>query len=49
MREDPCRRFAFGITIGNTQLGLWVSNRAFFRVLKPISFLEVRRRIVLYA
>ncbi|KAG1802515.1 uncharacterized protein BJ212DRAFT_997875 [Suillus subaureus] len=40
MREDPCRRFTFGITIEDTQLRLWLSNRAFLAVTEPINFFE---------
>ncbi|KAG1808933.1 uncharacterized protein BJ212DRAFT_1381557 [Suillus subaureus] len=40
MREDPCRRFAFGITIEDTQLRLWLSNRAFLAVTEPINCFE---------
>ncbi|KAG2127699.1 hypothetical protein DEU56DRAFT_915674 [Suillus clintonianus] len=40
MREDPLRRFAFGITIEDTQLRLWLSNRAFLVVTEPINFFE---------
>ncbi|EGO05191.1 hypothetical protein SERLA73DRAFT_26586, partial [Serpula lacrymans var. lacrymans S7.3] len=40
MREDPCRRFAYGITIENTNLRLWLSNRAFLAVTEPIDFLS---------
>ncbi|KAG1880979.1 hypothetical protein F4604DRAFT_1619960 [Suillus subluteus] len=40
MREDPCRRFAFGITIEITQLRLWLSNRAFLAVTEPINCFE---------
>ncbi|KAG2128557.1 hypothetical protein DEU56DRAFT_818949 [Suillus clintonianus] len=40
MREDPLRRFAFGITIEDTQLRLWLSNRALLAVTEPINFLE---------
>ncbi|KAG1884539.1 hypothetical protein F4604DRAFT_1574269 [Suillus subluteus] len=39
-REDPCRRLAFGITIENTQLRLWLSNRACLAVTEPINFFE---------
>ncbi|KAI9568135.1 hypothetical protein HD554DRAFT_2022465 [Boletus coccyginus] len=35
MREDPCRRFAFGITIEASHLRLWLSNRAFLAVTEP--------------
>ncbi|KAG1847458.1 hypothetical protein C8R48DRAFT_615430 [Suillus tomentosus] len=40
MREDPCRRFAFGITIEDTQLRLWLSNRGFLAVTEPINCFE---------
>ncbi|KAG2050360.1 hypothetical protein BDR06DRAFT_917969 [Suillus hirtellus] len=40
MREDPCRRFAFSITIEDTQLRLWLSNRACLAVTEPIDFLQ---------
>ncbi|KIJ19256.1 hypothetical protein PAXINDRAFT_32488, partial [Paxillus involutus ATCC 200175] len=40
MREDLCRRFAFGITIENTRLRLWLSNRALLVVTEPIHFHE---------
>ncbi|KAG1884235.1 hypothetical protein F4604DRAFT_1952371 [Suillus subluteus] len=40
MREDPCRRFAFGITIEEAQLRLWLSNRAFLAVTEPINCFE---------
>ncbi|KAG1727324.1 hypothetical protein EDB19DRAFT_1857653 [Suillus lakei] len=40
MREDPLRRFAFGITIEDTQLKLWLSNRALLAVTEPINFFE---------
>ncbi|EGO28869.1 hypothetical protein SERLADRAFT_459725, partial [Serpula lacrymans var. lacrymans S7.9] len=40
MREDPCRHFAYGITIENTNLRLWLSNRAFLVVTEPIDFLS---------
>ncbi|KAG1764592.1 hypothetical protein EV702DRAFT_1051270 [Suillus placidus] len=40
MREDPLRRFAFGITIEDTQLRLWLSNRALLAVTEPINFFE---------
>ncbi|KAG2129418.1 uncharacterized protein EDB93DRAFT_1182709 [Suillus bovinus] len=40
MREDICRRFAFGITIEGTQLRLWLTNRAFLAVTQPINFFQ---------
>ncbi|KAG2336967.1 hypothetical protein BDR05DRAFT_1011205 [Suillus weaverae] len=40
MREDLLRRFAFGITVEDTQLRLWLSNRAFLAVTEPINIFE---------
>ncbi|KAG0704652.1 hypothetical protein DFH29DRAFT_848599 [Suillus ampliporus] len=40
MRSDLLRRFAFGITIEDTQLRLWLSNRAFLAVTEPINIFE---------
>ncbi|KAG2033794.1 hypothetical protein BDR03DRAFT_1071055 [Suillus americanus] len=40
MREDPLCQFAFGITIEDTQLRLWLSNRALLVVTEPINFFE---------
>ncbi|KAG1719065.1 hypothetical protein EDB19DRAFT_2030564 [Suillus lakei] len=40
MREDLLRRFAFGITMEDTQLRLWLSNRAFLAVTEPIDFFQ---------
>ncbi|KAF9225611.1 hypothetical protein BS17DRAFT_553782 [Gyrodon lividus] len=40
MREDPLRRFTFGITIEDTHLRLWLSNRACLAVAQPIDFLK---------
>ncbi|KAG2338830.1 hypothetical protein BDR05DRAFT_1003910 [Suillus weaverae] len=40
MREDLLRRFTFGITIEDTQLRLWLSNRAFLAVTEPINIFE---------
>ncbi|KAG1757080.1 hypothetical protein EDB19DRAFT_1865936 [Suillus lakei] len=40
MHEDLRRRFAFGITMEDTQLRLWLSNRAFLAVTEPIDFLQ---------
>ncbi|KAG2091210.1 uncharacterized protein F5147DRAFT_723992, partial [Suillus discolor] len=40
MREDLLRRFAFGITIEDTQVRLWLSNRAFLAVTEPINIFE---------
>ncbi|KAG1790269.1 uncharacterized protein HD556DRAFT_1392304 [Suillus plorans] len=42
MREDPCRRVPSGITIEDTQLRSWLSNRGFLAVTEPInSFKEI--------
>ncbi|KAG1809747.1 uncharacterized protein HD556DRAFT_1280479, partial [Suillus plorans] len=46
MREDPCRRFAFGITIEDTQLRLWLSNRGFLAVTEPIDCFEDIDRVI---
>ncbi|KAG1860104.1 hypothetical protein F4604DRAFT_1930438 [Suillus subluteus] len=40
MCKDPLRRFAFGITIEDTQLRLWLSNRMLLAVTEPINFFE---------
>ncbi|KAG2076918.1 hypothetical protein BDR04DRAFT_980022, partial [Suillus decipiens] len=40
MREDPCRRFAFGVTIEGTELRLWLSNRAFVASTESIDLFE---------
>ncbi|KAG2138992.1 hypothetical protein DEU56DRAFT_801200, partial [Suillus clintonianus] len=40
MREDLLRRFVFGITMEDTQLRLWLSNRAFLAVTEPINFFK---------
>lgn len=45
MREDPCRRFAFGITMEGARLRLWLSNRALLAATEPIDFFHVRQRI----
>ncbi|KAI9462725.1 hypothetical protein HD554DRAFT_1444130 [Boletus coccyginus] len=38
MREDPLRRFTFGITVEGTHMRFWCSNRAFLAVSLPINF-----------
>ncbi|KAG2090491.1 uncharacterized protein F5147DRAFT_658157 [Suillus discolor] len=40
MCEDPCHQFAYGITIKDTQLRLWLSNRTFLAVTEPINFFK---------
>ncbi|KAG1717928.1 uncharacterized protein EDB91DRAFT_1305156 [Suillus paluster] len=40
MHKDLLRCFAFGITMEDTQLRLWLSNRAFLVVTEPINFFE---------
>ncbi|KAG2074902.1 hypothetical protein BDR04DRAFT_1171595 [Suillus decipiens] len=42
MCEDPCRWFAFGITIEGMKLRLWLSNRAFVAAPEPIDLFEGR-------
>ncbi|KAG1849352.1 hypothetical protein C8R48DRAFT_614278 [Suillus tomentosus] len=46
MREDPCRWFAFGITIEDTQLRLWLGNRGFLAVTEPINCFEDIDRVI---
>ncbi|KAG1829944.1 hypothetical protein EV424DRAFT_1535346 [Suillus variegatus] len=46
MREDPCRRFAFGITIEDTQLRLWLGNRGLLTVTEPIDCFEDIDRVI---
>ncbi|KAH0825895.1 hypothetical protein J3R83DRAFT_7707, partial [Lanmaoa asiatica] len=38
MREDPCRRFALGITIEDKDMRIWCHNRAFLVASKPLDF-----------
>ncbi|KAG1730421.1 uncharacterized protein EDB91DRAFT_1085479 [Suillus paluster] len=40
MHKDLLYRFAFGITMEDTQLRLWLSNCAFLVVTEPINFFE---------
>jgi hypothetical protein len=44
MREDPCRRFVFGISIEDTQTRVWHANRAgvFINIIiEPFDYVEV--------
>ncbi|KAF9236609.1 hypothetical protein BU15DRAFT_76812 [Melanogaster broomeanus] len=38
MREDPCRRSSFGVTIENTQVRLWFTCRTVTVVSEPFNF-----------
>ncbi|ETW84596.1 hypothetical protein HETIRDRAFT_450033 [Heterobasidion irregulare TC 32-1] len=38
MRRDPCRRFTFSITIENTHMRVWHSNRSIITVAKDFDF-----------
>ncbi|KAF9230900.1 hypothetical protein BU15DRAFT_83049 [Melanogaster broomeanus] len=38
MREDPCRRSSFGVTIENTQVRLWFTSRTVTVVSEPFNF-----------
>jgi hypothetical protein len=42
MREDPCRRFVFGISIENKQARIWQANRADIFVSDPFDYIDVR-------
>jgi hypothetical protein len=41
MRNDPCRRFAFGITIENTTMRIWFCCRSVVLVSKAFDFFNV--------
>ncbi|KAI0916496.1 hypothetical protein AcV5_002974 [Taiwanofungus camphoratus] len=40
MRDDPRRRFTFGLTIEDTQMKLWFCSRAELLVSEPFNFIE---------
>jgi hypothetical protein len=42
MREDPRRRFVFGLTIENTTVRLWFCSRSDALVSLPFNFVKVR-------
>ncbi len=42
MKEDPRRRRVFGFTIENTQMRVWMMNRAEVVVSEPFNFITVR-------
>ncbi|KAI5117344.1 hypothetical protein M0805_006243 [Coniferiporia weirii] len=46
MSIDPCRRFAFGITIENASMRLWFCSRAVMLVTKSFNFIENYRMLV---
>lgn len=41
MQRDPCRRFTFGITIENTHMRVWLSNRSTITMAEDFDFFEV--------
>jgi hypothetical protein len=42
MREDPCRRFVFGISIENNKTRIWQANRAGVFVSDSFDYVDVR-------
>lgn len=38
MRNDPTRRFTYGMTIENTDLRMWLCHRAAVIVSEPVDF-----------
>ncbi|KAI5115744.1 hypothetical protein M0805_002822 [Coniferiporia weirii] len=46
MSIDPCRRFAFGITIENANMRLWFCSRAVMLVTKAFNFIENYRMLI---
>lgn len=42
MRNDPARRFAFGLTIENTETRVWFASRSGVMVTEPFNFMKVR-------
>ncbi|KII92452.1 hypothetical protein PLICRDRAFT_172541 [Plicaturopsis crispa FD-325 SS-3] len=50
MRDDPCRRFTYGVTIEDTQMRLWFCNRSGMIVLEAFNFVtDVEKVIHIYA
>ena len=41
MRNDPTRRFTYGMTIENKSLRMWLCHRAAVIVSEPINFIKV--------
>ena len=42
LRDDPCRRFVFGVTIEDAETRLWLASRAGVFVSDPFDYVEVR-------
>ena len=42
MRDDPCRRAVFGMTIEDVNMRLWFGCRSSVIVSEPINFISVR-------
>ncbi|KII93430.1 hypothetical protein PLICRDRAFT_152116 [Plicaturopsis crispa FD-325 SS-3] len=50
MRDDPCRRFTYGVTIEDTQMRVWFCNRSSLIVLKDFNFVtDVEKLIRIYS
>lgn len=48
MKRDPRRRFVFGCTIENTQMRVWMMNRAEVVVSQPFNFITVKNLGLVY-
>ncbi|KAF8576696.1 hypothetical protein K439DRAFT_1397185 [Ramaria rubella] len=46
LRNDPCRRFTYGITVENTDLRLWLCHRAFTVVTASFNFITDQQALV---
>ncbi|CCM05348.1 uncharacterized protein FIBRA_07562 [Fibroporia radiculosa] len=46
MREDPRRRFTFGLTVEDHEMRLWYASRADVMVTRPFDFLTDHRSVV---
>ncbi|KII84291.1 hypothetical protein PLICRDRAFT_359821 [Plicaturopsis crispa FD-325 SS-3] len=50
MRDDPCRRFTFGITIENDRMRVWFCNRSLLFVCDAFDFItDVEKLIRIYS
>ncbi|KII84295.1 hypothetical protein PLICRDRAFT_118133, partial [Plicaturopsis crispa FD-325 SS-3] len=50
MRDDPCRRFTFGITIENDRMRVWFCNRSLLFVCDEFDFItDVEKLIRIYS
>ena len=46
LSNDPRRRFAFGVTIEDTQSRCWYFSRSFIVVSTPFNFIELKKNTV---